>query len=124
MRHAFTFSVAFLLSVSAALAQPAIDGAAEDHWYGGPLTVQDNATDFGDSNLSRPDWANGSELDAAYAVVHDGILYLVLAGNLETNWNKIEIFFDTIPGQGQNPLLGAENPDIDYGAPHGRDRLG
>ena len=65
---------------------------------------------------SRPDWANGSELDAAYAVVHDGILYLVLAGNLETNWNKIEIFFDTIPGQGQNPLLGAENPDIDYGA--------
>lgn len=92
-----------------------LDGAARDPLYGPALSVQNTQTGFGDSNLGRPDWANGSELDAAYGVVYDGVLYLVLTGNFETNGNRLEIFFDTRPG-GQNQLLGEENPDIDYGA--------
>ena len=43
---------------------------------------------------------------------------LVLAGNLETNGNAVDIFLDTIPGQGQNTLIGAQNPDIDFRALH------
>jgi formylglycine-generating enzyme required for sulfatase activity len=94
-----------------------LDGAARDPLYeaGIPLAVQIKQTGYGDSTLGRPDWANGSELDAAYGVVYDGNLYLVLAGNLQTNGNTVEIFFDTRPG-GQNRLLGTENSDIDYGA--------
>ncbi|MDW8104689.1 MAG: dockerin type I domain-containing protein, partial [Armatimonadota bacterium] len=72
-----------------------------------------------DSNLGLVDYANGSELDVAYGVIKDGVLYLLLAGNLESNFNKLEIFFDTRPG-GQNRLRG-DNPDVDFG---GLNRMG
>ena len=104
------------LLTAAAMAQPVIDGSAQDPLYGAALAVQDTQTGFGDSNIGRPDLANGSELDAAYGVVYDDTLYLVLAGNFESNGNRVEIFFDTVPGQGQNQLLGVENPDVDYQA--------
>ncbi len=91
-----------------ALAQPVMDGSAADVLYGAALAVQDTQTGFGDSNIGRPDIANGSELDGAFGVVYAGKLYLVLAGNFETNGNKLELFFDTRPG-GQNRLL-ATNP--------------
>jgi len=94
-----------------ALAAPVIDGSAKDPLYGPALAVQDTQTGYGDANLGRPDVCNGSELDAAYGVVYDGMLYLVLAGNFETNGNKLELFFDTRPG-GQNRLL-AQNPGPD-----------
>jgi hypothetical protein len=87
---------------------PVIDGSATDVLYGTPLVVQDTLTQFGNSNLGRPDIANGSEMDSAYGVVYQGTLYLVLAGNFESNGNKFEIFFDTRAG-GQNRLL-ATNP--------------
>jgi len=98
-----------------ALAQPVIDGSAADVMYGSSIADQNTQTGFGDSDLGRPGLANGSELDAAYAVVYGDTLYLVLAGNLQTNGNQLEVFFDTIPIQGQNQL-GAQNPDIDFGA--------
>ena len=107
---------ALLLLVPTALAQPVIDGSASDPLYGGPLVLQDTQTGFGDASIGRPDWADGSELDAAYAVVYGDTLYLVLAGNFETNGNTVDIFFDTIPFQGQNQLVGELNPDIDFGA--------
>jgi hypothetical protein len=88
---------------------PVIDGSAADTLYTTtPLATQDTQTGFGNSNLGRPDIANGSELDGAYGVVYNGVLYLVLTGNFETNGNKVEIFFDTRAG-GQNRLL-ASNP--------------
>ncbi len=90
------------------LAQPLIDGSAADVLYGDALAVQDTQTGFGNSSLGRPDVANGSELDALYATVYGGNLYLVATGNFETNGNKLELFFDTRPG-GQNRLL-STNP--------------
>jgi hypothetical protein len=87
---------------------PVIDGSATDVLYGTALVVQDTQTQFGNSNLGRPDIANGSEMDSAYGVVFEGTLYLVLAGNFESNGNKFELFFDTRAG-GQNRLL-ATNP--------------
>jgi len=103
-----------------ALAQPTIDGS-RDALYGLPLVVQNTPTGFGDSNLGQVDYANGSELDAAYAYVDMSaqILYLFLAGNLESNFNKLEIFFDTVPG-GQNRLRG-DNSNVDFG---GLNRMG
>lgn len=97
-----------------------VDGT-RDAIYGSPLVVQNTPTGFGDSNLGQVDYANGSELDAAYAYVDMAgqTLYLFLAGNLESNFNKLEIFFDTVAG-GQNRLRG-DNAGVDFG---GLNRMG
>jgi len=95
-------------SVSVELA--VIDGTA-DASYGAALSVQDTQTQFGDNTLTSTLLANGSELDAAYAGIRGGVLYLMLAGNLESNFNKLEIFVDSKPG-GQNRLRG-DNPKLD-----------
>jgi hypothetical protein len=101
--------------VASSAGAPVIDGSADEPLYRTPLVEQDTETAFRDASLGRPDIANGSELDAAYGVVYDDVLYLVLAGNIETNGNRIDIFFDTRPG-GQNTLIGQLNPDVDFRA--------
>ncbi len=103
---ALGFVAAFCYS---ALAAPVIDGSAGDPLYGAALAAQDTQTQF--ASLGRPDVCNGSELDAVYAAAHNNTLYMVLAGNLETSGNKLEIFFDARAG-GQNRLL-ATNPGAD-----------
>lgn len=95
-----------------------VNGTAEAD-YGCPLAVQQLGTGFGDSNNGLIDSANGSELDAAYGIIENGVLYVVLAGNLEANFNKLEIFFQTGPG-GQNTLTNI-NPDVDS---NGLNRMG
>jgi hypothetical protein len=104
----------------AAFAQPTIDGT-RDAIYGSPIVVQDTQTGFGNSSLGQVDYANGSELDAAYAYVDMSaqMLYLFFAGNLESNFNKLEIFFDTVAG-GQNRLRG-DNSNVDF---NGLNRMG
>jgi hypothetical protein len=95
-----------------------IDGVAESA-YGKALSVQDTQTGFGDSNLGVIDFANGSELDQAFGIVQGDFLYLVFAGNLESNFNKLEVFIDYRKG-GQNRLRG-DNPDVDF---NGLNRMG
>jgi len=80
--------------------------------YGMPLCVQDNETGFGDNSDPDPEQANGSELDAAYAVIENGNLCIFLAGNLESNFNKLDLFIDSRPG-GQNVLTN-DNPNVDF----------
>jgi hypothetical protein len=84
-----------------ALAVPAVDGSILGDAYGPALSVQTVQTQFGD---------NFSELNAAYGVVDGGRLYLSLTGNLEDNFNKVEIFIDSIAG-GENTLTGAPGND-------------
>lgn len=106
--------------ITASASAQTIDGT-RDAIYGSPIVVQNTPTGFGDSNLGQVDYANGSELDAAYAYVDmtGQTLYLFLAGNLESNFNKLEIFFDTVAG-GQNRLRG-DNSGVDFG---GLNRMG
>ncbi len=114
MRLATALSAASLVAFAGlASAQPVMDGT-KDASYGNALFVQTQPTQFGDSNLASPDLANGSELDNVYGVVNGGRLYMFVAGNLETNFNKLDIFFDVQPG-GQNNLR-EDNVDIDFGA--------
>ncbi|GAA5483072.1 hypothetical protein [Haloferula sargassicola] len=68
--------------------------------YGSALAVQTVQTQFGD---------NYSELDAAYATVQDGKLFLLLTGNLEGNFNKLEIFIDSSSAVTSNVLNAAGN---------------
>ncbi|TWT40986.1 hypothetical protein RAS1_36770 [Phycisphaerae bacterium RAS1] len=98
--------------------QPEVDGLL-DLSYTGPWAVQDTETGFGNATGGLIDFAGGSELDVAWAAIKGGKLYLLLAGNLESNFNKLEVFFDTIPG-GQNQLRN-DNPDVDF---NGLNRMG
>jgi hypothetical protein len=83
------------------LAQPVIDGSNSDADYGDPVVIQGIQTQFGD-NFSE--WDNGS------CSIQDGRLYLHLAGNLEANFNKLEIFIDSVGG-GENTLSGMPGND-------------
>jgi hypothetical protein len=76
-------------------------------------------TAFGDNTLDRFDAANGSELVAGGAALRDGRLQLFFSGNLESNFNNLEVFLDTRPG-GQNRLRG-DNAPVDFG---GLNRMG
>lgn len=126
MRYVAWLQALCAVWAAAALAQsPVVDGALDAEFYGAALSVQDTPTGFGNATNGHPRFAvGGSELDAAYARVSDGYLYLFLAGNLETygqglhwptgNRNKLDVFIDSIPG-GQNSLRG-DNAEVDGGA--------
>ena len=103
---------------TSAFADITIDGTL-DAAYGEALAVQDTQTQFGDSSLGFIDDANGSELDNGYGLIEGDYLYLFLGGNLESNFNKLEVFLDYVSG-GQNKLRG-DNPDVDF---NGLNRLG
>jgi len=107
------------IAAGAAVAQPTLDGVVDTAFYGSPLAVQDTPTGFGDSDSGAIDFANGSELDAAYGRILGDTLYITVTGNLEANFNKLELFIDSIDG-GQNRLRG-DNPDIDF---NGLNRMG
>jgi hypothetical protein len=79
-------------------AQPIVDGT-RDPSYGPALAIQTVDTGFGD---------NFSELNAGYGLITNGKLYLMLTGNIEANFNKLEIFIDSKAG-GQSVFDSAGN---------------
>ncbi len=96
-------SVCVLAAV--AVAAPTLDGF-RDPAYGSAAAVQSVESGF-----------TLSELDAAYASVEGGTLYLMLTGNLQNNFNRLNIFIDSQAG-GQNVLqnnanFGGTNPEND-----------
>src|SRR3954462_8678084 len=84
-------------------APPVIDGTLDGAGVWTRFGTQTNNTGFGN---------NQSELDAAYYHIENGKLYVFLSGNLESNFNKMEVFFDTRAG-GQN-VMRNDNPGIDF----------
>jgi len=102
--------------VVAVLAVPAwaitVDGTV-DGAYGAALAVQQAATGFGDAN--PPGSLGGSELDAAYATISGGRLYIMLTGNHEPNFNKLDMFIDSKSG-GENTLSGTPGYDFFNGS--------
>jgi hypothetical protein len=103
-------AVAALAGFTTLSAQAAItvDGT-RDLDYGAPIVVQTVQTQFGDA--MPPGDIGGSELDAAYARVEGGRLFLLFTGNHEPNFNKLEVFIDSRPG-GENTL--SSTPDYDF----------
>jgi hypothetical protein len=63
--------------------------------------------------------ANGSEIDGVFARADGAILSVLITGNLQTSYNKIDLFFDVTSG-GQQQLRG-DNVDIDF---NGLNRMG
>jgi hypothetical protein len=93
-------------------AVPVVDGTS-DAEYGAPISVQTTQTNFGDAN--PPGSLGGSELDAAYGKIVGGRLYLMLTGNHEPNFNKLDVFIDSVPG-GENTLTNVPQYDFFNGS--------
>ncbi|MBX7106195.1 MAG: PEP-CTERM sorting domain-containing protein [Gemmataceae bacterium] len=89
-----------------------IDGQLDAGFYGSPVAIQNNSTQFGNSTAGQVSSANGSELNNAYGRISGGSLFLFIGGNLETNFNKLELFFHT-GAAGQN-VLRNDNPNVDF----------
>jgi hypothetical protein len=118
-RQPLTIAIAAAVALIAATTRaqaPVIDGTA-DVAYGAALSVQNTQTQFGDN--SRADLVDtesgGSEIDQVFGTVaNDGVkerLYLTIAGNLENNFNKLEIFIDVDGASGGvNDIDGAALP--------------
>jgi hypothetical protein len=80
--------------------------------YGAALSTQNTDTSFGNSTYGDPIVTDfgGSEIDQVFGIVRaDGRLYVTVAGNLENNFNKLEVFIDSIPG-GVNGIDGTSLP--------------
>ncbi len=95
-----------------AVAQPVIDGTA-DGLYGAALSVQNTATHFGDNTSAdlHLTAAGGSEINQVFGTIANDRLYVTITGNLETNFNKLEVFLD-VDGNagGLNSIDGANLP--------------
>src|SRR6267142_516154 len=93
MEHSMSRLLAPVLLAFTALAAPAsrataavtVDGRLDPD-YGDPISVQTTLTQVGDNTVSRVDGSSGSELDQAYAFISDGVLHLLIAGNMRTDW--------------------------------------
>ena len=99
--HHLTSPIIVAALAGSVAAQPVVDGSIAGDAYGAAASVQTVETGFGD---------NQSELNAAYARIHGGKLYLTLTGNIEDNFNKIELFFDSRAG-GENTFSGLPGND-------------
>jgi hypothetical protein len=86
-------------SKAVALGIAVVDGTRDVALYSTPLAVQTVETQFGD---------NGCEWNAGYAYVNAGKLYLMFTGNLNTNFEKLEIFIDSKSG-GSSTFTSAGN---------------
>ncbi len=103
---------------------PSLNGSLAGDGYGAAIALQLNRTGFGNATNGSATAGNGSELDGMYCVrfdngtpgdATDDVLYFCFTGNVESNFNKLNVFFDTIAGAGQNRLLG-NNSGADFGA--------
>jgi hypothetical protein len=97
---------------SAAVGQVIVDGTrvGDEAFYGAALSIQNTNTQFGNAVNGDGRFANGgSEIDQVFATVRNGRLFVLVAGNLESNFNKLEVFIDSVPG-GVNQLVGSSLP--------------
>lgn len=106
----FVLSVAVLLVASMcnlAGAVPTLDGTADpNEGYAVLGPPQNTSSQFGVSEFDDlVASGGGSELNQVFGRIEDGRLYMVIAGNLENNFNKLMIFVDSVPG-GVNQIQG------------------
>jgi hypothetical protein len=104
--------VTLVAASSSSRAAVIVDGKL-DADYGAPLVMQTTQTSAGDNSAGMVQFANGSELDAAYGFISDATLHLFLSGNLASrlvpadnpdNSDLIHILIDSVPG-GQGMLI-------------------
>ena len=97
-----SFAVGSCYWIGAASAQM-MDGnlVGDEAFYGTPVSVQNTDTGFGNATQGDQVDGLGNEIDQVFARIHDGRLYMLIAGNLNLDFTKMEIFFDTVDGGSQ-----------------------
>jgi hypothetical protein len=116
MKRYVWLTILGLACTTRAWAVPTMDGTVTPgDGYGAALSTQNTNTQFG--NGTTGDLVNdgingsgaGSEIDQVYGTVQNGRLYVTVTGNLESNFNKLEVFVDSKAG-GVNTINGAALP--------------
>lgn len=110
MQHAAV--IGFLLLARVLVAQPIINGdlAGDESIYGPALSVQNTNSGYGNSvNENQTEAIGGSEINQVFGRVFGNRLYVLIAGNLESNYNKLSLFIDSEPG-GMNVIDGSNAP--------------
>jgi hypothetical protein len=105
----YVAAVTLLMGIASWASAITVDGT-RDAEYGAAIAVQKVDTQFGDANPVANN-LGGSELDAAYARIEGGRLYILLTGNHEPNFNKLDIFIDSVAG-GESVMSGT--PQYDF----------
>jgi len=90
-------------TASTAAAAVVVDGTLGADTYGPILFTQDTQTGFGDNTDATVGMANGSEIDGVYGVVSGGNLNVLVTGNVQTNFNRLVLYIDSVAG-GQTTL--------------------
>ena len=103
MKTPLSLAAIAALGLAAASAHAQVVDGTVDASYGTPKFVQNTATGFGDNNNADVLAANGSEIDNVYAYVAGGNLNVFVGGNVETNFNKVQLLIDSQAG-GQTTL--------------------
>lgn len=93
------FSAIAALAMAGTAQAVVVDGSIAGDGYGAARAVQTNETSFGD---------NKSELNAGYGFISGGKLHLAITGQVENNFNKLEIWIDAAAG-GQSVFTSAGN---------------
>ncbi len=109
------YSLLLLLSVwNRCEAQIAVDGTlvGDETNYGAARSVQNTNSGYGSAMNGDARYANGgSEIDQVFASVRDDRLHVLVTGNLESNFNKLSVFIDSVPG-GMNQIVGSNLPAL------------
>ncbi len=92
---------------------PAVVDGTKDASYPAALFVNTLATTLGNTTIGSQNNANGSELCAVYGYRSATRLYLMVTGNLKTQYDKIVLWIDCKSG-GQN-IVRNDNAGIDFG---------
>jgi hypothetical protein len=115
-----SFSVPTTLSAVSINIDGTVDASAYTLVYANDEDMTGTPTQFGDSTLGDPDLAAGSEINGLWLAVgldtandNKPTLFGVVTGNLETNFNKLNLFFDVDASTGQN-VMRDDNPSIEF----------
>ena len=83
-----------------------VDGTA-DAGYGAAVFTQGNYTGFGDNGDATDIGGGGSEIDRIFVAQDASNIYVMVAGNLESNGNGLDLYFDTDGNASGAETLGA-----------------
>ncbi len=110
MRQLLIVATVVLTWAAVAAAQPVIDGRADVADGYTSLSIQNTNTQFGNAVSGDAIHALGSEINQVFGRVTNERLYVTIAGNLEPNFNKLEVFIDSVAG-GVNQIDETALPD-------------
>ena len=113
MKNFLMFAAVAMLATTAHA--QTLDGSitGDESFYGAALSTQNTRTGFGDNTSDDLvlTATGGSEINQVFATISGGRLHVMVTGVLETNFNKLQLFFDTDTGSGVNSIVGADLPD-------------